>query len=170
MSRINEVTEVNEVNEVDKVYKVLDFKIDTEMVYGKLLGGCLYAGMPIDMTMYIRLNKYMLIEKQFILCFDEEGDMRFLVSNKYLEDWHDMLELSPEAFEVALTTLKEFDVEYYENYKDEQFFRIGELKIVVTEQTKPYIEEFIRNYTRVLRDFYDTSINYYNKHIDIIKR
>lgn len=81
----------------------LDFEIkELRTDFGKLLGGCVYAGFPLQRTIHIYIkgltNTTIYIEYDLILAISEELEPYFLFTNVNKNEWKQYDNLSKEEF------------------------------------------------------------------------
>jgi hypothetical protein len=143
-------------------------KIIKEEFYGKLLGGCNYAGFPIMIDYHITYNDtFFMILKSF-MSIDES------LEYKVSFDWgHN--EWNSYKYNFSGKELKEYIEEC--DYSDDflgvgfnEFFTIENVNIFVTEQNRESVNQFLDDFLKEIKSLYKEIDEYYKTHENIIKR
>lgn len=152
--------------------------------HGKLLGGCIYAGFPLERTIDIHIkgisNTTIYVRYDLILAISEELEPCFMFTNVNKNDWKDYDKLLKDEFHNQINLLgKKFDETYMfdffgvvlseDIFTEKMILEIGSVIIEYNENTKTQIDEFLKSFIKCMTDFYNDAIDLYNKKIDIIK-
>lgn len=146
----------------------MEIQIEESKFYGKLLGGCVYAGYPIHIfytikfgDLFVTFDGYMYIDESldYKLEFTWDSIRNFTFSDSELETG-----IKECNFE------KEFlDICYSEHMTGERILCIDDLSIFVTEQNKDSLEKFLQDLLNRIENFRIECKDYYKRYEHIFR-
>ena len=148
--------------------------------YGKLLGGCVYAGFPIDVdirvcfaeSIFMELNMKMIIkeslEYQIIANWGSDTVDMTWVDYKYSYSKESMKQLLDN---INYNNLGLLGVSIEEDImEDLPLLVINNLNVHITNENRKNIYDFLNNFTAKIKELYEEINKYYDDHEQFIKQ
>lgn len=150
-------------------------KITEDTVYGKFLGGCCYAGFPIDKIITISLNEQIFIQLFGIMFVTED-----FTSYEVAFSW-ELSDIEECAFRYSRDDLKklssakiDWDQEDFLSVglnthiqSDRHILSVNTVNTYITEQNKKQVYDFLANFKHVFDNFFLQADSLYTKHKEI---
>ena len=155
-------------------------KITSNSYYGKLLGGCCYAGLPLTKNIIVELSDCIYVELECMMFINE--DLNYYLGFSWSEehDWKNLpFTYLREEFKIIIAKINSDDfnwekesflnVGFGENvWTDEPIFRVGDVNIKVTTENRQKIDEFICQFKKEMVQLLKEAEVYYISGKDII--
>jgi len=145
----------------------MSLKITENTYYGKLLGGCCYAGLPISKTITIQLSDEVYIELDAYMFINE--DLNYYVGFTWTDshDWKDLpfsylrddfkkivAKINGDDFDWNWEKEAFLDMFYGENImNDEPVFCLNNVKIKLTDENQERIKAFLNQMKQIMVNF-----------------
>ena len=140
-------------------------KITTDTYYGKLLGGCVYAGLPISKTITIKLSDDIFVELECFMFINE--DLNYYVSFTWTErhNWTDCpFSYLRQDFKVIIAKINSSEFDWKKEsfldigfdvniITDDPIFCLGDVNIKLTPENRPKIDQFLNQFKEEMITF-----------------
>jgi hypothetical protein len=154
----------------------MEIVIKEEKFYGKLLGGCVYAGFPIENDIRICLGKFMFMELSTKMTITEALEYKIIL------DWGSDTSWGNYKYKFSKESMKELLANI--DYKNDNFLgiSIGEdidnddapvlminnLTVQITNENREAIYNFLDNFSSKIKELYEEIDKYYDDHKNYI--
>jgi len=151
----------------------MEITIEEEKDYGKLLGGRIYAGFPIEMDYYIKFGDLLFMHLNACMIIKETLDYAVILNWGLADGWE--FQYSGQEFKKAIQEC-DFDdtsflgVGYDEDISSERrILTVDTLRICVTEENRKELANFLRDFLEKIKAFSQEMEAYYEKNKELIK-
>ena len=149
----------------------MDIIIENFTTNGKLLGGCCYAGFPIDANYRIKFGPHLYMELNACMIITESLDYQVILDWGAAPEWTKYeYRFSIEEFDEHICEPSFLGIEQTEDIMtDDPILQVNRLNITITIDNREQIDEFINDFRSRMKALSMEMKSYYHTHEDLIK-
>ncbi len=150
----------------------MEIIIEETKHYGKLMGGCNYAGFPIDANYRIKFGPYVYVNLNACMVITESLDYEVIFDWGSAGHWNQYkYRFSGEEFKKHMDNPSFLGIGLTEDIiTDDPILEVGELSVLVTDDNREQIYQFLNNFKVRMKALSEEIETYYHNHEDLIKR